>query len=330
VQEEVPITHVFFYIQNIPATYDKPTQLFVDKKLHFTMKQPQAMNKMEVIKVDVAEGTQSIDVRFNIRYDGYDIQQVFDIKKNGEHIQFAIVDDGIRVAQRGNKDFPTLPYQKQRKYDDVDVQGDTVVKTTYGDQTVSNTDYAEVTFYCVGCNASSIKKFIMKVNGNIIHKVEKPIPSGQVVVAKAEFQKPKSGDHKITFSVLCPALGFYEALEEEFNITKHGKHIKLEVTQNGDESSANFAIQHEPFKFNGQSVVQAKEEPKKPSFTPVKKDEPKVEAKKPEVKPVTSTTVSKSSDLGQLEQLEALGDLLKRGVLTQDEFNYKKKKILGL
>jgi hypothetical protein len=38
----------------------------------------------------------------------------------------------------------------------------------------------------------------------------------------------------------------------------------------------------------------------------------------------------KSGELDQLDQLEALADLFQRGVLTKEEFDYKKKKILGL
>jgi hypothetical protein len=283
------------------------------------MKAPQAMNKLECVRVELPVAKDKIDLRFNIRYDGYDIQQEFNVKLNGEHLQFAIIDDGLKAQQRPDKNFPSLPYQKQRKYDDVDTVGDTVTETTYGrGSDNSNSDYADVTFYCVGVQATSVKKFILKVNGNVIHKVEKAIPQGQVVVVSAQFQKPKSGDHKINLSALSPANGFFEALEEEFNLTKHGRHIKLEVVTKGDEASANFAIQHEPFKFNG--VELKKEEGQKkptPSLIPkgvdTKKEEPK-----------------KSAELNQLEQLEAIGDLFKRGVLTKEEFDFKKKKILGL
>jgi archaellum component FlaF (FlaF/FlaG flagellin family) len=318
VVEEGPIQSVFFYIQNIPGTYDKPAQLFVDKKLYFTLKTPQPMNKLEVIKVDLPEAKTKVDVRFNIRYDGFDIQQEFDLR-NGQHIQFAIIDDGARVAQRSDKAFPNLPFQKQRKYDDVDTQGDSVSESTSGNSG-SNGDYVDVTIYAVGVNATSVKKFIVKVNGNVIHKVEKAIPTGQVVVVKGQFQKPKSGDHKINVSALIPACGFFEALEEEFNISKHGRFIKLEVSTKDNDSSCSFAQQHEPFKFNGQDVVQVQDQPKKPiSLMPtgVKKVEPTVEVKK-------------STEHSELDQLEALGDLLKRGILTKEEFDYKKKKILGL
>lgn len=59
--------------------------------------------------------------------------------------------------------------------------------------------------------------------------------------------------------------------------------------------------------------------------------EKKVEQPVQQSKPVeTKKTEQKSGELGQLEQLEALADLLNRGVLTKQEFDFKKKKILGL
>ena len=52
--------------------------------------------------------------------------------------------------------------------------------------------------------------------------------------------------------------------------------------------------------------------------SPTKKPDPKKEEPK------------KSTELNQLDQLEALADLLKRGILTKQEFDFKKKNILGL
>jgi len=106
---------VWIYLQNIPASYEKPTQLYVDKKLQLTMQKSQPMNKLEILKVELSSPKDKVDVRMNIRFDGYDIQQTFDLKASGEHIQFAIVDDNIRVAQRSDSKFPPVPNQKTKK-----------------------------------------------------------------------------------------------------------------------------------------------------------------------------------------------------------------------
>lgn len=300
------------------------------------MQKSQPLNKCEILKVDLSSPKDKVDIRLNIRIEGYDINQEFDLKANGEHIQFGMVDDNIRIAQRSDGKFAPLPTQKPRPKEEEEEQ---TQSSSSGSSKDDNSSYSDVTIYCVNCNASSVKKFILKVNGNIIQKVEKAIPSGQVMVVKGQFAKPKSGDHKITVSALLPACGFYEPLEEDFNLTKHGKYIKLEVVEESNNSvKCDFAQQHEPF--FGKETQVVKEEPKKISVVPQmkkqeeptkveapKKVETKVEVKKEEPKP---TTTQKSSELNQLEQLEALADLLQRGILTKQEFDFKKKKILGL
>ena len=45
-EEEEQTKTLYFYLQNIPATFEKPTQLFVDKKLQLTMTKHQQMNKI--------------------------------------------------------------------------------------------------------------------------------------------------------------------------------------------------------------------------------------------------------------------------------------------
>jgi len=82
----------------------------------------------------------------------------------------------------------------------------------------------------------------------LFKKIEKPIPSGQIMIVKGSFAKPKNGEHKITVSALLPACGFYEPLEEEFNLSKHGKYIKLEVVEERNNSvKCDFSQQHEPY-----------------------------------------------------------------------------------
>lgn len=71
----------------------------------------------------------------------------------------------------------------------------------------------------------------------------------------------------------------------------------------------------------------------KPELQEEKKKEPEKVEMKPEYKPPVQEQKKpeqKSGELGQLEQLETLADLLNRGVLTKQEFDYKKKKILGI
>jgi hypothetical protein len=47
-------------------------------------------------------------------------------------------------------------------------------------------------------------------------------------------------------------------------------------------------------------------------------------------KPAPSTSIASSISGDAIEQIEKLGDLLAKGLLTQEEFNEKKKQILGI
>jgi hypothetical protein len=109
----------------------------------------------------------------------------------------------------------------------------------------------------------------------------------------------------------------------------------MEITQDGDSIKCSWAQDHDDFIFKGLKA-QTKTEPTKTE--PVKKEEPK---KTPVVATTTATTTSqpvkkveepkKTSNVGsEVEQLEKLAGLLEKGVITQKEFDFKKKKILGL
>jgi hypothetical protein len=58
---------------------------------------------------------------------------------------------------------------------------------------------------------------------------------------------------------------------------------------------------------------------------------PKFEAyKKEKIYSVENTTKTESNEKGNLDDIERLADLLQKGILTQNEFDLKKKQILGL
>ena len=190
--------------------------------------------------------------------------------------------------------------------------------------------------YGVGVKASSGKPLVIRVDGNVVHKVAKKIPDGDIVAVKIELTKPTKGDHKIVVGITAPASGFFDAIEDEFNLSKYGRYLKLEITEVGDEIKCAWSQDHDDFIFKAS----------KPQWKPLEKQEEKKSVptttsqpvKKVEPKPTpTTTTSSKSvpnkqsgSVDSEVEQLEKLASLLERGVITQKEFDFKKKKILGL
>jgi hypothetical protein len=158
---------------------------------------------------------------------------------------------------------------------------------------------------------------------------------GEVIAVKLQLDPPSKGEHKVVVGITAPASGFFDAIEDEFNLTKYGRYLKMEITQDGDNIKCSWAQDHDDFIFKGLKP-QTKTEPTKTE--PVKKEEPKKT-------PVTTTTTAQpvkkveepkkatttSSNVGsEVEQLEKLAGLLEKGVITQKEFEFKKKKILGL
>lgn len=142
-----------------------------------------------------------------------------------------------------------LPFQAERKIE----QEETVVE----EEVPSDPQVSTVTFFLSNIQASSVKKFTMKVDGRLVHQISKPIDENQVLVVKGDFKRPPKGDHIIKLSILIPAQGVYEPVEEEFNLDKHGKFIKIEVvstrekTELSEKSTAkiNFVQDHKAFKF---------------------------------------------------------------------------------
>eukprot|EP01080_Neovahlkampfia_damariscottae_P008518 gene8518-342_t len=330
-KEPEPQGKVIFYLLNVPASYKEPTQLYVDKGLKLTLTKHQEVNKMETLEVDLLEKKKSIFVKFLVRSEGYDVQQDFDLSK-GIHIQLAFEDDNLRVAQRNDKNFPTIKHQKKRE----DFKGD-VVKATSSSSSSGSTN--EVFIYGVGVKASSGKPLVVRVDGKVVHKVAKKIPDGDVVAVKIELDKPTSGDHKILVGITAPASGFFDAIEDEFNLTKHGRYLKMEITEQGNDIKCSWQQDHDDYIFKGmkpQWKPLEKQEEKKPTTTtsqPIKKETPKPTTTNTTTKPTTQTSSAPKKSTGgdsDVEQLEKLASLLERGIITQKEFDFKKKKILGL
>jgi len=78
------------------------------------MTKSMTLNQEQILKVDLLGESQTINIRFNSRVGDIDMKNDFDLK-NGNHIQFANVDDQLRVAQRTDRKFPEIKYQFKKK-----------------------------------------------------------------------------------------------------------------------------------------------------------------------------------------------------------------------
>jgi len=73
------------------------------------------LNQETILKVDLTEELVSVNIRFNSRIDDIDMKNDFELGR-GNHIQFAMVDDQLRVAQRTDRKFPEIPFQFKKKF----------------------------------------------------------------------------------------------------------------------------------------------------------------------------------------------------------------------
>jgi len=248
-EEEQPVKQLTFFLHNIPANGGEPAQLFVNKTLALTMKESTPLNQKQRFIYELSETLESVDVRLKIRVDDFDLNQTFELKK-GSFIQLAIIDDQLRVAQSGDGKFPEVPFQSssKRRQQQKQEQQESSSSSNSG-----SSDVVDITIYCVGVDATSVKKFTVKVNDTVIQKYDKPIPKDQVLALKYSTKKPSSGEHIIKFSATLPAKGFFEPIESDFNITKYGRFIKMEVTDAEKGTNVDFAQQHEEFNFGGKA-----------------------------------------------------------------------------
>jgi len=337
-EKEVEIKQVTFYLQNIPANGGEPAQLFVNKTLILTLQNSTPLNQRQRFIYDLPDNTiKSIDVKFNIRAEGYDINQNFELSK-GSFIQFVIIDDQMRVAQTIDGKFPEVPFQTSSKRKEKDNQTETQSNNNSNNNN-NNSGEVDVVIYCVGCDATSVKKFIVKINENVIQKYDKPIPKDQILALKSSVKKTTTNsDHIIKFSALLPAKGFFEPIEQEFNLTKHGRFIKLEVSDLEKGTNVDFAQQHEDFKFGSKPEFKQsqKEDISNIIKTKIIEESPKKTTSSSSNTTTTSSTTTKTGSNNktsankELDEVEKLGELLKKGIINEQEFNIKKKKILGL
>jgi len=107
------------HLQNLEASYELPLQIFVDRKLVQTMTKSMELNKESILKVELSGEATVVNIRINSRVGDIDVKNDFDLSK-GNHVQFANVDDQLRIAQRNDRKFPEIKYQFKKKEEEVE------------------------------------------------------------------------------------------------------------------------------------------------------------------------------------------------------------------
>jgi len=123
-----------------------------------------------------------------------------------------------------------------------------------------NSKEVEVVFYFKNAQASFVKKLQIRINSQLFHTVSASIPINQVYIVSGNFPKPNSGDHKIKFDLKMPAKGFFDSVDEEFNLTKHGNYILIDCVETtlddgSSESNISFSQQTKPFTFGSDETL---------------------------------------------------------------------------
>lgn len=232
-----------------------------------------------------------------------------------------------------------------------------------------------------GVDAAITKPFKIYVNKKEIFKLITPQKPNQVNMVSFDTMRPSMDeDHLINLGYFIPKMGFTEITEQECNVTQHGAHIKLLVTEEGHMRwGMDVQQQHEPFTADQAMAVanakqtisnalgnlnlgqqpaaaasgvqrevvsvnksQTKEDlgakfvghtvtPAQPASSPAKPVSSPAKPAPSPAKPVASQPSKATSDLSaQLADIEKLAALRDRGILTDEEFQAKKRQILGL
>jgi len=118
----------------------------------------------------------------------------------------------------------------------------------------SNSKETEVVLYFKNAQASFVKKLQIKIDNKPFHTCQASIPVNQIYCVSGIFPRPSSGEHLINVEIRMPAKGFYDGVTEQFNLSKHGGHILVDVTEEkledgSVESGMQFQNQHGIFSF---------------------------------------------------------------------------------
>ncbi len=334
---------VHFYFVNIPASAKNPFKLSIDGHLKHFITESMPLNKPEhlLVKVDTPTIARAltIEVKVEIKDCGIEAVQKFNITDNGSYIQIALINDGenVKVLQRKDNNFPALPISKKlggtvhatpnatSSHVETSSQFKTSTTSAAPETNSSQGNTTDVTFYARGVDASLLKPFEVKVNGTTIYKCAQPMNINQMAVISGKIPKLSKGNQVVKVQFCCPKQQF-DCVEEEFDLTANGTHILFEITKSSDLSyEANVEQQFHAFPSLGP-------EPAKVVNTSEKKGLGALSSlvQKTQNLSVSNTTNASTSTSSSLADLEKLAELKAKGILTEEEFQAKKKQILGL
>lgn len=290
------------YVNNIPATKNDPFTIFINDDEFFKTNEEIPKTRTTVLKASFDKPKPGddliVEVRFKIDAKDVDTKQQFNLTKNGTFLYFAIeqVGDAERIQMK-------LQHKDTFGPNTSSSNEPSIKGGSSKDGTVS------VFFHLANINASEEKPFELFVNGQQIYKQTQSLGERTAIVTG---KIPHSGgaDLKITVRAVSKLDGLEE--EADVNVSKYGNYLKLEVSD--DHSVIDFT-QADNDNFDNATTVDTKKMPTKPVAT--------------KTAPATTTTASGGSE-DYLDVLKKLGDLRNAGILTEEEFQAKKKKILGL
>lgn len=170
-----------------------------------------------------------------------------------------------------------------------------------------------VYFHLAGINATEQKPFEIYVNGQQIYKQTQDLGDRMAIVTG---RLPNVDDLRVTVKAVSLLDGLEE--ESEVNVSKYGNYIKLEVSS---DRSVIDITQSKNAEFDNATIVDSKKMPKS-----IPKVTPSTTSTTTTAKPAASTGGSED----YLDVLKKLGELRKAGILTEEEFQAKKKQVLGL
>ncbi|KAL9650314.1 hypothetical protein ABK040_014968 [Willaertia magna] len=315
---------VTFYVNNIPANKNEPFTLFINNEEFFTTKENIPANQMTELKASFTKPEKNqdliIDVRFKILTKEVDTTQQFNITKNGSFILFAIEKQGVNERiQMKQQHKDTFGANANKNTSSIKQQGG---GSSSGTSSGGDSNLETIYFHLVNIHASDAKPFELSVNGQVIYRQTQSLGNKYAIVTGKIPKSKQSNDCKILLRANVKEDGLEE--ESEVNITKYGNYLKLEVSE---DHSVIDITQAKNDEFTDATTVDTKKMPTTGTST----SSSKTTSGNTSGSGTSATSGNKSGGSDDyIDQLRKLAELKNAGILTEEEFQAKKKKILGL
>jgi hypothetical protein len=283
-------TRITVYARNIPASTQEAFEIRLNEEEFFDTKQAIGKNETVTLFADVPSADESNGEELIVN-----LHFVIPIKGIDATQEFNITQNGpyimIQLVPNGDTDRLSLRQTHKDTFNPNNQQQQQQQENNDAEMTVSQ-------YHLSNIPASATQPFELILNNKVVFRSVDDMSTedkqGKIAIVTAKFPKPKLQDHVVPMIVRVPAILGAEEKKVDLNYSRDGCFVKVYVDENGQLD-----------------VWQSHDDNFKQKFKPqeVKNQKPQID---------------------YIKEIEALASLRDAGILSNEEFEQKKKKLLGL